>query len=286
MKLNKCKVIVVANQKGGAAKSTSANLVAYGLARIKKGCKVLLIDFDPQASQTNSFIDGLEDNMFISPTHPSNIGLIFQNKVPKTLLIQDNLEEFSIHFLPANDTLVDYAESTEMKYDEKIFALRNYINKIKIDYDYIVIDTQPLFGVLTKSALVIADLLFVPIATRAVDENGMKRFFEKTNELLGKYHTSIEKIIIMPTMYSKVKKESTRVLNAFKLYKNFICAMENFIDTKVTILKEFPERTSIQEAAAYKCFLIDYVNNVENSLVSKQKKELIDIEQYIINSIK
>ncbi len=284
--MSKCKIIVVANQKGGAAKSTSANLLGYGLARIKKGNKVLLIDFDPQASQTNSFIDGLEDNMFISPTHPSNIGLIFQNKIPKPLKIEDNMEEFSIDFLPANDTLVDYAETTEMKYDEKIFALRNYINKIKDDYDYIVIDTQPLFGVLTKSALVIADLLFVPIATRAVDENGMKRFFEKTNELLGKYKTTINQILIMPTMYSKVRKESTRVLNAFKLYKNFICAMENFTNTKVTILKEFPERTSIQEAAAYKCFLIDYVKNVENSLVSKQKKELIDIEEYIINNVK
>lgn len=254
------KVIVVADQKGGVGKSTTANFISYELATLKKSNKVLLIDFDPQASQTNAFL-GLEDYIFAKDNHKSDISKIFRMENPEPILIKDVNEEYTIDFIPANEKLVDFAEDTTHSYDSKIDALRNYIDRIQTQYTHIVIDTQPLFGVLTKSAIIVADTLFVPVATRAVDENGIKRFFEKTSEVLNKYNQNISEIFVLPTMHQKVVTDSRGVLENVQLLPRYISTLNKLSDSKVTMLDEFPQRTVVSKASGRGLFLVDMINN-------------------------
>lgn len=176
------KVIVTADQKGGVGKSTTSNFIAYELA-LKK-YRVLLIDWDSQASQTNSFF-GLKDVDYTGDNQ-SNIVNMFNGKSVKPLKISDGINKASFDFIPSNEELLETIEGDALNYKGKLLVLTDYIKTVEKNYDYILIDCPPSFGILTKSALLVADVLLVPIATKSVDEDGIKRFFPKIKFLVCK----------------------------------------------------------------------------------------------------
>ena len=250
-----CKIVSVQDQKGGVGKSTTANAVAYELAH--KGKKVALIDFDPQASQTNVFV-GLNDLTFISDK-TNNVANIFDNETFEPIPITNEDETVIIDFYPANELLVDIFESSEVDYQEKLAGLPNFLVKIAENYDYIVIDCQPLFGVSNKSALIAADYLFVPVATKAVDENGIKRFFEKVNKTVEEYDLTLEKIFILPTMFKKVQVEAKEINYNITLLPRLIKSLKSIRHIPVKKLDAMPERAVVSRAAASSYFLRDWI---------------------------
>ena len=141
------KIIVVANQKGGVAKTSTVRNLSYALAEMGK--KVLVVDFDPQYNLTTSF--------GVLPTQaPYNTGTLITN-----LLLDESLpdtNEFiqkigSVDLIPSSRSLT-VAEANLLMTPDSNDYLAALLNPLRLSYDYIIVDTNPSLGSLTIKALV------------------------------------------------------------------------------------------------------------------------------------
>jgi chromosome partitioning protein len=255
-KKNKCMVIAISSQKGGVAKSTVTNFITYALSSPKN--RVLLIDADPQASQTNSFL-GLSDTNYIGDSK-SNITNIFRGKEVSPLKIFDSENKISFDFIPANDELVDVTEGDEMTYSEKLAKLPEFIENIRDNYDYIIFDSPPSFGILSKSIILSADTIVVPIATRSVDENGVLRFFEKTNNLLAVNKHSVKSIYVLPTLFDKRTRTAKEMLTVIKQVPRLASQLDALAGIKCKTMEAVPYKVEVSDAPAQRMFLKEYVD--------------------------
>ena len=151
-----CKILAIANQKGGVAKTTSVRNLAYSLGELGK--RVLTLDFDPQSNLTASFVD---DNIPVNTT----IAEVMSKAMDEEEL--PNKEEYIYHhgkvdFIPSSIHLSVVEANLRMEMgSEKL--LSNILEPLRGDYDFILIDTNPSLGPLTINALSAADSVVIPI---------------------------------------------------------------------------------------------------------------------------
>lgn len=267
------KVYPTTVQKGGVGKSTKANALAYHYAA--KGFKTILVDLDPQATQTGAFF-GYHHTTFIGD-NTSNIANLFKGKNVEPIQIittkyLDNPnkgkihqphyieEEMIIDFIPSNNELLDATESDEMNYQEKIKCIVDFINSLKSKYDRIIIDSPPSFGLITKAIILTADTLLIPIATKSVDTDGLVGFFNSLDAMYDKFDMShLRKIVIQPTMFDKRITDSKDVIPQLKRTPNLLQVTKNLRKVECKVLEAFPQRSCVQEAPAIKMFLVPFI---------------------------
>ena len=146
------RTIAIANQKGGVGKTTTAINLSACLA--EKGKKVLAVDMDPQGNMTSGLgvdKDSVENTIY---------NLIIGESKMEEVLIKDVLENLDI--IPTNIDLSG-AEIELLDVEEKEYIVRNEIDKIKDNYDFIIIDCPPSLSMLTINAMTTADSVLVPI---------------------------------------------------------------------------------------------------------------------------
>ena len=146
------RVIAVANQKGGVGKTTTAINLSACLA--EKGQKVLAIDMDPQGNMTSGL--GIDKDEVEKNIYDLMIGQAGVDEV---------LQKEAIENLDVIPTSIDLsaAEIELIGVDDKEFIIRNAVQPIKDDYDYIIIDCPPSLSMLTINAMTTADSVLVPI---------------------------------------------------------------------------------------------------------------------------
>lgn len=201
-----CKVISLANQKGGVSKTTSTVNLGIGLAR--KGKKVLLVDCDGQGSLTASLGFGEPDNMEITlPTILEKVGK--DEAIDRTEGILEHEEGVSL--VPCNIELSAFeVKMTTMLRRE--FILREYINMHKPFFDYILIDCQPSLGLITINALAASDAVIIPVLCEYLPVKGLEQLIKSIVMVRNYLNPDLFISGILPSMYDRRTKFSREIM--------------------------------------------------------------------------
>jgi chromosome partitioning protein len=196
-------IIVIANQKGGVGKTTTAVNLAASLA--VEGKKVLLIDADPQANATTSL--GYSRNDYEFNIYHVLIG----TKKLRDIILKTEIATLAL--APANIGLVgvekEYYDAGNTKGRELI--MKKALAQVKGTYDYIVIDSPPALGPMTINALAAANSVIIPIQCEFFALEGLAQLLNTVRLIRKTINPHLEIKCFMPTMYSAQNNLSKQV---------------------------------------------------------------------------
>lgn len=185
-------IISFANQKGGVGKTTTAINIAASLATIKK--RVLLIDLDSQGNAGT----GLG---FVRRNHKQSIYGVLMG----TAGIIENILTTAIpnlHILPASAALAG-AELDMLDMENREYKLRESVQPIMDNYDYILIDCPPNLGMLTINALTASDYIIIPLQCEFFALEGVQQLLSTINVIKQKWNPNLDILGMVLTMYDK-----------------------------------------------------------------------------------
>lgn len=211
------RVIAVANQKGGVGKTTTAINLSACLA--EKGQKVLAIDMDPQGNMTSGL--GIDKDEVEKNIYDLMIGQAGVDEV---------LQKEAIENLDVIPTSIDLsaAEIELIGVDDKEFIIRNAVQPIKDDYDYIIIDCPPSLSMLTINAMTTADSVLVPIQCEYYALEGLTQLIHTIELVQNRLNPDLDIEGVVFTMYDARTNLSLQVVENVKnnldqsIYKTII----------------------------------------------------------------
>ena len=188
------RVVICANQKGGVAKSTSVVNIGIGLARLGK--KVLVIDNDPQGSLTEALGYPEPDKLIVTLARVMDWVLNEEDFDPTAGILH---HEEGIDLMPANIELSG-VETSLIGIMSSETVLKEYIDMIREDYDYIIVDCSPNLGQLTLNALVAADEVIIPVQAAYLPIKGLEQLLKTISRVKRKMNPNLDIMGILITM--------------------------------------------------------------------------------------
>ena len=191
---NKAVVLAVSNQKGGTGKTTTCENLGIGLAQ--EGKKVLLVDTDPQASLT----------VALGYPRPDELSFTLSDAMEKVMLEQliapgEGLLHHpeGVDLMPANIMLSGLEVSLVNAMNrEKI--LKQYLDTVRREYDFILLDCMPSLGMLTVNALAAADQVLIPVQAQYLSAKGLEQLLQTISKVRRQINPKLKIAGILLTM--------------------------------------------------------------------------------------
>lgn len=200
------KIIAIANQKGGVGKTTTAINLSGCLGVLEY--KTLIVDADPQANATSGI--GLD------PTNTNNIyNCLISDVNPKDLILKT--ESPNLDILPSHIDLVG-AELEMINLPNREHMLKIALEKIKDDYDFIIIDCSPSLGLITVNSLTAADAVIIPVQCEYFALEGLGKLLNTIKIIQGRLNERLEIEGILLTMYDTRLRLANQVVEEVKMH--------------------------------------------------------------------
>ncbi|MGN0375133.1 MAG: ParA family protein [Butyrivibrio sp.] len=211
------RIIAIANQKGGVGKTTTSINLSACLA--EQGQKVLVVDVDPQGNTTSGF--GIDKNNVENTIYE----LILGECTVEECIIRNVLDNLDI--MPSNVNLAG-AEIDLIGVDEREYILQKELNKVKDNYDFIIVDCPPSLSMLTVNAMTAANTVLVPIQCEYYALEGLSQLIHTINLVKKRLNPDLEMEGVVFTMYDARTNLSLQVVENVKenlkqtIYKTII----------------------------------------------------------------
>lgn len=199
------RVIAVANQKGGVGKTTTSINLSASIAA--KGKKVLMIDIDPQGNATSGF--GIDKNDLENTVYE----LILGECSIQDCIIKNIIENVSV--VPSNVNLAA-SEIELIGVDKKEYILKNEVDWVRDQYDFIIIDCPPSLNMLTVNAMTTADTVLVPIQCEYYALEGLSQLIHTVNLVRERLNPILDIEGVVFTMYDSRTNLSMQVVENVK----------------------------------------------------------------------
>lgn len=255
------KIIAIANQKGGVGKTTTAINLSGCLGVLEY--KTLLVDADPQANATSGV--GLD------PNNSRNIYDCLINDVdPSDLIIPTDNPNLDI--LPSHIDLVG-AELEMINLPNREHMLKLALDKVRDNYDFIIIDCSPSLGLITVNSLTAADSVMIPVQCEYFALEGLGKLLNTIKIVQGRLNQNLEIEGILLTMYDTRLRLANQVVEEVKMhFQEIVFDTVIHRNTKLGEAPSFGETIVMHDAASKGA--VNYLNFTREIL---QKNDLTKI---------
>ncbi len=230
------KIVAIFNQKGGVGKTTTSINLSAGVGKLGK--KVLLIDLDPQGNSTSGL--GIEKN---------NVENIIYDVLAMDEDIENSIYDTSaenLRLIPSNNQLagleIEFARAGNWEN-----VLKDKLQNIKEDYDYIFIDCPPSLGILSVLALIAADSVIIPIQCEYYALEGVSQLFQTIEMVKRSYNPNLDIEGVVLSMFDGRTNLSIQVVEEVKAF------FKGKVYTNI-----IPRNVRLAEAPSYGLSIMDY----------------------------